>query len=59
MFCFYISGFTLLTIFVFSIFYLAAFTRHFALRLAITPEFLLLVLEVACRSCIVSEMLIG
>ena len=43
MFCFYISensGFTLLTVYLYFVFfYLAAFKRHYALRLAIAPEF--------------------
>jgi len=38
--CFYISGFTLLTVYLYFVFfYLAAFKRHYALRLAIAPEF--------------------
>ena len=37
---FYISGFALLTVYLYLvIFYLAAFKRHYALRLAIAPEF--------------------
>ena len=36
----YISGFTLLTVYLYFVFlYLAAFKRHYALRLAIAPEF--------------------
>ena len=36
----YINGFTLLTVYLyFVIFYLAAFKRHYALRLAKAPEF--------------------
>ena len=39
-FCFYISAFTLLTVYLYFVFfYLAAFKKHYALRLAIAPEF--------------------
>jgi len=39
-FCFYISGFTLLSVYLYLVFfYLAAYKRHYAFRLTIALEF--------------------
>ena len=41
---FCIIGFTLLTVYLYLVFYLAAFKRHYALRLAVAPEFFIVLI---------------